>query len=430
MPAVATADHALGARPSLPSSDGWAAEDGWWRDLFVPVSVTVPGRRARLADVAVAVAVAVVQVAGTFIYSRSDPGRWGIDAGAVALLLAGPVALLVRRRWPEVVLAVAFVAAAGYAAGGWPRGPVGFPAFGLALASAIVMGRRAFAWGVLVAAYPVFVGLPSLVPDEAEQARSLAGRTVNLTWWLPLVGAVAEWARVSAERRTDRAIVRREEARRRASHERLAIARELHDVLAHTISLINVQSGVALHLLDDRPEHARPALAAINEASEEALRGLRSALDVLTVWSGGEQEAVVPRTPTAGLGDLDDLIRRTRSAGLDIDLVIDGDLATVPAGVDLAAFRMVQESLTNVVRHAGDGAAASVRLERTPTGLVVQVEDDGDGRAAGESGGRGLAGMRERVHALGGTFAAGPLDGPPGGFRVRAELPLEQEVGP
>jgi signal transduction histidine kinase len=391
-----------------------------------------------MVDVLLALAIAFIQVAGTIAYSQEEPSPWALDAFAFVLLVAGPVALLFRRRWPEATLVVAFVAAAGYAATGYPRGPAGFPAFVFAVVSAIMMGRRAFAWGVLVVAYPAFVGLPSVKPDEVERARSLADAAANLAW-LPLVVAASEIARVWLERRAERAQVAREEARRRASEERLLIARELHDVLAHNISLINVQSGVALHLLDDRPEQVRPALEAINEASEEALGELRSVLDVLSRGLGedgthGESGAWAPRAPTAGLRDLDGLVRRTRAAGLDVHLAVEGEAWPVPAGVGLAAFRIVQEALTNVVRHAGGDARATVRLVYAPAELVVQVDDDGkgvesaSGRQPADSdrqirrSGRGIAGMRERVHALGGTFTAGPRPGR--GFRVRARFPL------
>jgi signal transduction histidine kinase len=295
---------------------------------------------------------------------------------------------------------------------------------------------------VLVVAYAAFTWLPSLIPDEVEKARGLAGAAANLAW-LPLVGAASEIARIRLERRAERAHVAREAARRRASEERLRIARELHDVLAHNISLINVQSGMALHVLDERPEQARPALEAINEASEEALGELRSVLDVLSRGLGedgahGESGAWAPHAPAAGVRHLDGLVRRTRAAGLDVDLAVEGETRPVPTQVDLAAFRVVQETLTNVVRHAGGDARATVRLVYAAAELVVQVDDDGKG-AESASGrqprdsdrqvrrsGRGIAGMRERVHALGGTFAAGPRPGR--GFRVRARFPRQDEA--
>jgi signal transduction histidine kinase len=437
---VATTDRSAIARPGL--GDGVlerarpaSRRDGWWRGWFAPAR----GLRPRPLDVLVALVIAVIQVAGTIDYSQDEPpSPWAFDAFTYMLLLAGPLALLFRRRWPEATLVVTFAAAAAYAASGYPRGPAGFPAFGFAVASAIMMGRSAFAWRVLVVAYAVFTWLPSLLPDEVEKARGPVGAATNLVW-LPLVGAASEIARSRLERRAERAHVAREEARRRASEERLLIARELHDVLAHNISLINVQSGVALHLLDERPERARPALEAINEASEEALAELHSVLDVLSLGEDGahsESGAWAPHVPTAGLRDLDGLVRRTRAAGLDVYLAVEGEARPVPAGVDLAALRIVQEALTNVARHAGGGARATVRLVYAPAELVVQVDDDGNGvesafgRRSGDSdrqdrrsgrSGRGIAGMRERVHALGGTFAAGPRPGR--GFRVRARFP-------
>jgi signal transduction histidine kinase len=299
------------------------------------------------------------------------------------------------------------------------------------------MGRRVFAWSMLAVACAAFSWLPSLLPDEVEKARGLAGAATNLVW-LPLVGAASEIARIRLERHAERTHAAREEARRRASEERLLIARELHDVLAHDISLINVQSGVALHLLDERPERARPALEAINEASDEALEALRSVLDVLSRGLGGdgtrgESGAWAPYAPTAGLRDLDGLVRRTRTAGLDVHLAVEGDARPLPAGVDLAAFRIVQEALTNVVRHAGGDARATVRLVYAPAELVVRVDDDGKGvesasgrQATGSDRQHrrsGINGMRQRVHALGGTFAAGPRPGR--GFRVKARFPLE-----
>jgi signal transduction histidine kinase len=437
---MATTDRTAPARPGLGDQEPERAVPGgrraaWWRGWFAPAR----GPRPRLLDVLVALVTALVQVAGTIVYSQDEPpSPWALDAFAYLLLSAGPVALLFRRRWPEATLMVTFAAAAGYAAGGYPRGPAGFPAFGFAVASAIMMGRSAFAWRVLVVAYAAFAWLPSLIPDEVEKARGPTGAATNLVW-LPLVGAASEIARSRLERRVERAHAAREEARRRASEERLLIARELHDVLAHNISLINVQSGVALHLLAGRPEQARPALEAINEASEEALEELHSVLEVLSRGLGedgarGESGAWAPHVPTAGLRDLDGLVRRTRAAGLDVHMAVEGESRSVPAGVDLAAVRIVQEALTNVVRHAGGDARATVRLVYAPAELVVQVDDDGKG-AESASGrrprdsdrqvrrsGRGIAGMRERVHALGGTFTAGPRPGR--GFRVRAQFPL------
>jgi signal transduction histidine kinase len=453
---VATIDRAVTGRPGLGDlvlgrTGPAAARAGWYGVWFAPGG----GRRNRLLDLLVAAAIAVIEIAGTIVYSQDEPSRWEFDAFAAIVLIVGPVALLFRRRWPEATLIVAFAAAAGYAATGYPRGPAGFPAFVVAMVTAIMVGRSVFAWGVLVVAFPVLTLLPSRVPDEVEKARGVAGTAANLTW-LPFVAAAAEIGRVRYERGAELAHAEREEARRRASEERLLVARELHDVLAHTISLISVQSGVALHLLDRRPEQVRPALEAINGACDEALGELRSVIDVLSRGLGegavlGDDQVIgegakgagdragewAPRAPTPGLRELDGLVRRTRAAGLDVEVAVDGEAEPVPAGVDLAAFRIVQEALTNVVRHAGSDARANVPLAYTPAELMVQVDDDGRGSdpARGRPGsspttasglGRGISGMRERVQALGGTLAAGPRPGR--GFRVRAEFPLHGGV--
>jgi signal transduction histidine kinase len=359
--------------------------------------------------------VAILQVGATAAAGHNQPERSSLDALGVALLLAGPAALLVRRRRPEASLAVAFAAALAYWLTDYPRGPAGFPALIVALVSAVLAGRRAFAWGTLAVGYVVFTVLPPLLGKESW---SLGG-ALGLAAWLLVIGTGAEILRSRSERRAELAHVQAEEARRRASEERLLIARELHDVLAHNISLINVQAGVALHLLDERPDQARPALTAIRDASKEALGELRSVLDVLR---RGEDGATAPRAPTAGLRDLPGLIERTRSAGLDVTLDVSGEARPVPAGVDLAAFRIVQEALTNVVRHAETGSAR-VRLDYGDEQLTVQVDDDGVGGTVPnpDAPGRGIAGMRERVQALSGSFQAGPRPGR--GFRVRARFP-------
>jgi signal transduction histidine kinase len=226
---------------------------------------------------------------------------------------------------------------------------------------------------------------------------------------------VAEALRGRRERFTEARRAREQEARQRANEERLRIARELHDVLAHNITTINVQSGVALHLIDEQPEQARTALEAINEASADALREVRSALSALR--GDGEQP---PRTPTAGLDGVDELVSRACAAGLEVSIDVRGNRRPLPASVDLAAFRIVQESLTNVVRHA-QATAATVQLAYGAGELTVQIDDDGRGGAAA-NGGSGILGMRERAAALGGRLIAGP--GPRGGFRVSAHLPF------
>jgi len=220
-----------------------------------------------------------------------------------------------------------------------------------------------------------------------------------------------------------------EAARRRAVEERLRIARELHDSLTHSISVIQVQAGVAVHLARKRGEEVPPALLAIQEAGADASRELRATLQVLRSAEDGD---------SSGLCQLDSLVARARTAGLPVTVTVTGAERPLPPDVDQAAYRIVQEALTNVSRHAGsagagDGVSASVRLWYTPDTLTVQVDDDGKGDGARPAGARpagarpagpglGLIGMRERVSALGGRLHAGPRDG--GGFQVRAELPV------
>jgi signal transduction histidine kinase len=242
--------------------------------------------------------------------------------------------------------------------------------------------------------------------------------------WILLVLAGAEVVRIQRERADEVRRTRQEEERRQASEERLRIARELHDVLAHNISMINVQAGVALHLMDERPEQARMALSAIKDASKEALTEVRSVLGVLR-----QVDESAPRAPTAGLARLDDLLSRTRVAGITVLLRTTGEPRPLPAGVDLAAFRIIQESLTNVTRHAGPGVTADVTLAYEDGHLLIEVRDDGRG-APGDlpNGGNGIPGMRERVAALGGEIATGPRTDA-AGFRVRARLPVRYPPG-
>jgi signal transduction histidine kinase len=218
------------------------------------------------------------------------------------------------------------------------------------------------------------------------------------------------------QRAEDAERTRDEAARRRAMEERLRIARELHDSLTHSISVIQVQAGVAVHLARKRGEDVPPALLAIQEAGADATRELRATLSVLRSEEDGDG---------SGLSQLNSLVARARAAGLPVTVTMTGAKRPLPPEVDQAAYRIVQEALTNVSRHAGH-ACASVHLHYAPETLLVQVDDDGKGTVTGTGTrppgpGLGLVGMRERVSALGGRLQAGPQDG--GGFQVRAELP-------
>ncbi|WP_433267008.1 sensor histidine kinase [Actinosynnema sp. CS-041913] len=221
--------------------------------------------------------------------------------------------------------------------------------------------------------------------------------------WGPLIAApaiaVVSLRRVRVAERRDRQV----------EEERLRIAREVHDVVAHSLAMINVQAGVAAHVADRRPEEAVKALKAIKEASGHALDDLRATLGVLRTGEG--------TTPVPSLSRLDELVGPVPKAR------VVGDPGEVPAPVDAAAYRVIQESLTNALRYAEDATAVTITFVRTETALELTVQDDGAGTSAPQGAGTGLRGMRERVEALGGELRAGPRDG--GGFEVKAVLPWE-----
>lgn len=371
-------------------------------------------------DVALALIVGAVQIVATFFAGHNQPERTAFDAGAFALLGLGPAALLLRRRYPLAVLAATFAATLAYWLADYPRGPI-FLALIVAYYTAEMAGLRLVARLSLIVGYASFLWLGYLLGVEPPPT---LGQAIGLAAWLLVLLSVAEVVRVRRERALEAERTREEEMRRRAGEERMRIARELHDVLAHNISLINVQAGVALHLMDERPEQARTALAAIKQASKDALRETRSVLGVLRQVD--EEE---PRAPAPGLARLDDLVSGATATGLSVRTEIEGMPRRVPGEIDQAAYRIIQEALTNVTRHAG-AASATVRVAYGDRDLVVQVDDDGpgtDARGASDSnpgGGHGIRGMRERAAAMGGELEAGPR-GDGAGFRVRARLPLD-----
>jgi signal transduction histidine kinase len=371
-------------------------------------------RRELLADSALAVGLAAFVTLGTFYASQNQPARRPADVGTVALIVIAAGALAARRRFPVAVLVVVFGAILAYQVIGFANGPIWLTLI-LAYVTAVLRGHRVAAGVVAVVGFLFFPWLDYLLRDG--RAPSLIAIAGLAAWLIVLLGG-AEFIRIRRERMAEAVRIREEETLRRASEERLRIARELHDALGHHLSLINVQSGVALHLNADLPEQMRTSLVAIREASKEGLTELRSVLDILR--QEGER---APRSPTSTLARLDDLVSQAAAAGLEVRAEIDGDVRMLPFGVDVAAYRVVQEALTNVTRHAR-GASATVRISYGDRELTVQVDDDGRGsRADGAAGaGTGIVGMRERVGALGGELQAGPR--PEGGFEVRARLPL------
>jgi signal transduction histidine kinase len=283
---------------------------------------------------------------------------------------------------------------------------------------AATSGHRYAAWVVIAVGYLSSVWLAPLAFGNRVVTLAYA---LGLAGWLAVLVIAAEVVRLRRERVADARAARAVDARRRVSEERLQMARDLHDVIGHTISLINVQAGAGLDLIDSQPEAARAALDAIKAASREVLDELRVMLAALR--NAGES---APLTPTPGLDRLDELVELSRAAGIAVALRTVGEHRALPAAIDLAAYRIVQESLTNIARHACP-ARATVRLAYRTDGLDIEISDDG--RAVSNNGsllpgtGSGIDGMRERALAVGGRFSAGPRAS--GGFIVSAHLPLE-----
>jgi signal transduction histidine kinase len=329
-----------------------------------------------------------------------------------ALLVAAGLALAARRRAPVAVLAVTGVCAVGYQAAGFDVPAV---AFLFAVYAAVRAGHRIVTAGaavMMLAALPLAVlALSTDMPVGEALARSRGALEIA---WLVAAGAAGEALR-QAERRADEAERTRDEtARRRANEERLHIARELHDSLTHQISVIKVQAAVAVHLARKRGEKVPEALLVIEQAGREAARELRATLEALR--DDG-------KTPPHGLDHIPELVDRAQTTGLKTTLTIEGQRQHVPVAVDRTAYRIVQESLTNIARHAA-AATASVRIDFRPDHLAIQVDDDGTATPeTAPTPGVGLLGMRERVSALGGSLRAEPRRG--GGFTVLAELPVD-----
>lgn len=364
-----------------------------------------------LEDVVLAGLVAFAAVGGGYALAvhRHRP----IDGVGYGLLAGAAAVLVFRRRFPVAVLAATYVLTFAYLALE-RHGGAAWLAVIVAVATVVSAGRRSVALGFLVAGYVGFLWGPVLVTGHRGPSAVFAAA---LGGGLAFLLGVSELVRVRQQRALALAEGREQEALRRAGEERLRMAHELHDVVAHNISVINVQANTALHLMEREPERARSALETINEVSGQALVELRSVLGVLR-----DADEPEPRAPAPSLSRMDELLASARSSGLSAQLEEEGSRPSLPANVDLAAYRIVQEALTNSARYSS-GTRALVRIVYGHGGLRVQVEDDGSGQPARRThgAGRGIVGMRERAQALGGTLRAGPR--PEGGFSVQAWLP-------
>ncbi len=371
-----------------------------------------------VADTVLAVSLATVNcVAGSDFQAA---GYRPFDAVAYLLSFAVALPLAVRRRFAMSALLVSSVAFTGYLAAGyqpslnWFAAPlalytvVALRPRRVAVAGAVVVAlvtlysgwqARVLPLSVVLAQGPVVVGIAWLFGNSA---RTLARRNEQLA---------ALTARLRREQR--------ERAQRAVTEERLRIARELHDDVAHHMSVVSVQAALAQYVFTSDPATAQAAVGAVAEAGRQAQADLRHLLAALRLGSEGPEA----RAPTPGLDRLDELVERIRAAGLPVDLVIAGRARRLPNHLDLCVYRMIQEALTNVLRHAGP-ARATVTLEYEPARILVRVTDDGRGCPADQADpvGHGLIGMRERARLFGGTVVSGPRPG--GGFEAAMTLPV------
>ena len=447
-----------GRRAAFPALPGWLRR-AW----------TEPGGNWRppTRDTATAVVITVIALFGSYGEAHpTTPGAYFTGShhlphtptAALLLVVLGGAALAWRHRYPRTVVCVATAATVAYSLPGYVNGvALLLPAVGLVTIATKFPVRHSVAWALAV----------TIVLMAATAANNPLGRYSGGFWIIPANDAVALFVGIAIANRTYVHSARMQAARqaavdaqRRVEEERLRIARELHDVVAHTMATITVQAAAATQLLRDRPDEAAESLKAIRAASKDGLRELRAILDVLRTADSADEPAD-PMQPTPGLSRLDDLVVGVRAAGLPVSVTVTGQRRDLPAVTDLSAFRIIQEALTNTLRHAGpataavtvDYGAAALRVEVTDTGhglsdsaaeaayaayfmgaslpvpAPVTVKRDQGVSSAGtvpaDTGGHGLRGMRERAAAAGGTIDIGPLPG--GGFRVTATLPLDTQ---
>jgi signal transduction histidine kinase len=376
----------------------------------------------RAIDIGLALAVAAAMVLTIGIAEEAGAGR-SSDVLAYVLGVSVAALLLLRRRWPLGVLFASIGVLSVYFGLDYDAFSAAVP-LAAAAYSAAVAGKGLPAAAAL-GAYVVIGGSVARLDEGDSLAEVLREGLITDAALLAAVLLLGEAVRnrrawtEEVRARLQRAEQDRErEAERRVQQERLRIAREMHDVLAHTIAGINVQAGVARDVIDEAPDKARASLQDIRRQSREAIAELSATVGVLR--EGG---TAAPRAPAPGLAELDGLVEVAAAAGVQVEVSVAGAVRRLPATVDLSAYRIVQESLTNVVRHAhATEATVSVRYE--PEAVVLEVQDDGRGDTNGATAdheGHGLIGMRERATAVGGTLRAGTAPG--GGFRVHATLP-------
>jgi signal transduction histidine kinase len=374
-------------------------------------------------DVLLGILVAVMQVQGTIAKPDEVGSRPLTDVGNLGyvLLIVTGLVLAGRRRWPVPVFVITALASLAYYIVGFSDGPGWIGLFvALYTLTAYGDGRRSLVIAGVGITVLTTCWLVTAVDIEPAAAIGWVFFRIAAAVMATALGESVRSRRAVAVEALERARqaerTREEEARSRVDAERLRIAREVHDTVAHAIAIINVQAGVTAYMLDERPERAREALVTIEQTSAQALHEMRAVLGVLRDPDNG-------RVPRPGLAQLHELATVAREAGLDIEVDAGPSAPRLPGAVDSTAYRILQESLTNVIRHAGP-TRVTVALDYGTDALRVRVADEG-GRDAPEDQvepGRGILGMRERCELLGGELTAGPR--PHGGFEVTARLPL------
>lgn len=376
-------------------------------------------------DTVLAVALLVVGVITVFSQELDDGMTEPTAASAVTIVVVtAPVA--VRRRLPLLAVSLASAGILAHIGADWPEGSLPLTAMLLTYSVAAYDTPRAAGAG-LCAVYATLIVLAFTDAPGLDAVGIVGNMAIFTVWWVIGIALRARRDTLEAQVRAaeERANVERQSAARALAEERLRIAQELHDVVAHSMSVIAVQAGVGAHVLTDRPEQARAALEAISATSRGTLTEMRRLLGVLRNDEGERSDV-----PAPGLRDLPSLVDDVRKAGVPVSLTVtgapdypdDGTTECAHAGVELSAYRVVQEALTNVIKHAGAPSKVDVMIRYLPGGLDVEVADDGRGAVAYSAtpGGHGLLGMRERVELWGGDLSAGPAEG--GGYRVRAHL--------
>jgi signal transduction histidine kinase len=389
----------------------------------LPFSQRLSARQWLLIDCGWAVLVAVTTTAAILTDRFGGPSGHGWDVARVAATVAVGAVLPMRRVYPRQVLACEAVLVALVLAPVGVRGPIStFPALALYTLAAANDRRLPI---VTVASVAGLLGFGALLTQGGpDWGAVVSGPAIALVGWLAGENTRTRraYTRAVAERAAERELEREERVQRAAAGERVRIARELHDVVAHAMSVVAVRAGVARVVLDSQPEEAREALGIIETTSRRALQEMRLIVDVLRQ----PEEPAAELAPAPGLADIDHLIEQVAQAGVRVETSTEGTIRALPPGVDLSAYRIIQEALTNVVRHAGP-SNAQLRLRYTLAELEIELTDDGGSPAPAADdtgGGHGLVGMRERVALYGGQFSAGATAD---GFHVLARLPTNDE---